>query len=120
MNRKTIILITIILLTLNFAVTAQATSTLDSIRKAAGESGDEGIITQVDQTVGNTIKTARVLTVIILVVLILILGGLLIFGGQRALTAVKVLAVVIIIGVFFVFKTESLVATLLNLVGYKP
>jgi len=124
-NKKLYFVIMVALLfTFLFGVAAQATgatptpgSMLGAVNSAKGQNATSGLTQQADQFVGSTVQTVRVIAVLALVIMVLIGGGMLIFGGQKAMLTVKILAIPILLATFMIFKTEAVVATILSLVG---
>lgn len=112
-------LITLVML-LGFSTMAFATGSVSQDVSAARQGGDAtNLEGQADVFAKQIVTTARTLGIIALVVMVMICGGKLLFGGEKGITTVKVLVVPILLAAFLVFKTESVVATILNVVGYK-
>lgn len=112
------ILITLsLLMVMSFTTIASAGGLTEDIANASSND-TENLVGQADVFAKEIVTTIRVLAVLALVVMIMICGGRLMFGGEKGITTVKVLIIPIIISAFLVFKTEAVVATILNLVGY--
>ncbi len=117
-------LITLFML-LSFSTMAFATSTpasgsgvISDVRTSRTGTGTTDLEGQADVFAQQIVRTARTLGIIALVIMVMICGAKLMFGGEKGITTVKVLVVPILLAAFLVFKTESVVATILNVVGY--
>lgn len=87
----------------------------------AGKTGGTGDLEeQADLFAKQLVTTARTLGIIALVIMVIICGIRLMFGGEKGISTVKILIVPILLATFLVFKTESVVATILNIVDYTP
>ncbi len=107
--------------TISFASPPPTQGGISNAVKSAGSAGSTGNLeTQADTMASEVVTTARTLGIIALVILVIICGARLMFGGEKGITTVKVLAVPILLAAFLVFKTESVVAAILNVVGYMP
>lgn len=77
----------------------------DATAKAAGTAMD------------NLVKSARQIGILVIIGVILIGGYAFLFAGARKIAEYKVHALIIIVAVIFLFRTEAILVTILKIVG---
>lgn len=97
--------------------TLAAGSVLDQIESTAGGVDGDQVKNEIDEGAYNLIRTVRGIAILIAFVMVVILGFALFSGGARRLADYKIWAVVFVLAIFLIFKTEAILSTIFSIFG---
>lgn len=80
-------------------------------------SGTDAAASAASSAMNNLVKTARQIGILVIVGVILIAAYAFIFAGARKIAEYKIHALIIVVAIIFLFRTEAILVSILKLVG---
>lgn len=80
-------------------------------------SGTDAAASAASSAMNNLVKTARQIGILVIVGVILFAAYAFIFAGARKIAEYKVHALIVVVAIIFLFRTEAILVSVLKLVG---
>lgn len=80
-------------------------------------SGTDAAAGAASSAMNNLVKTARQIGILVIVGVILVAAYAFIFAGARKIAEYKIHAIIIVVAIVFLFRTEAILVSVLKLVG---